>query len=613
MRLYVKPKLFSLLIGLVGCSHLGFSGDGKGVFRSSAERVIDEAPMAMALPKDSQGEINDVYMQTKADYHFTLAESHSLQDQPSKSVENYKLALVYDQDSAQIRYRLALEYVKLGLVSEAIAQCKEALDKQPQHRDSALLLGGLFSALHLFDQAMDQYERVLAHHPKDLEASLFIGALYAEQGKFKEAIRHLKKMSRQKSFKDKAQVWYYLGRIHSSKKKVAFVEAEKSFVTALKMKGDYLEAAMALGALYEQQKKFKKAKKDYANYQEEYGAHHLIAERLSQIFLAENKLDKAYEQLQLVEAYDPTNLNISLKMALLLIEQKKYDRAVNKLESILQIAPSSEKVRFYLGALYEEMKNYRAAIQQFDTIQFGSEYFEDSVMHSAYLHKLNGDYDSSIKAVERGIFHQEDKPKFWILQASLLDEQKKLEKAQVVLEKAVEKFPENIQVHFQIGSVYDRLDKKDKTVEHLEKVIALNENHVQALNYLAYVYAEGTRNLEAAEKLARKALTLQPGDGYIMDTLGWVLFKQDKVVEAIQVLEKAHSKERAESIIAEHLGDAYFRNKLPRKAKEMYLKAVGLEKNGKTKEKIQNKISSINEKLQAEKTRAKTTRLPASK
>ena len=81
MRLYVKPKLFSLLIGLVGCSHLGFSGDGKGVFRSSAERVIDEAPMAMALPKDSQGEINDVYMQTKADYHFTLAESHSLQDQ----------------------------------------------------------------------------------------------------------------------------------------------------------------------------------------------------------------------------------------------------------------------------------------------------------------------------------------------------------------------------------------------------------------------------------------------------------------------------------------------------------------------------------------------------
>ena len=144
----------------------------------------------------------------------------------------------------------------------------------------------------------------------------------------------------------------------------------------------------------------------------------------------------------------------------------------------------------------------------------------------------------------------------------------------------------------------------------MEKVLGLDENHVQALNYLAYVYADGTRNLEIAEKLVRKALKLQPGDGFIMDTLGWVLFKQDRVAEAVKILERAHKKEGKEAIIAEHLGDAYFRHKLPRKAKEMYERAADLEKNSTTKEKIQSKISSIEQKLQAEKSRS--TRLPAS-
>ncbi len=610
MRIGKKTQLLYVFTLIAGCSHLGLESSSKSPFISQAAMVKNEAPAEMRIPDQDPDQVNDTYMSTKADYHFTLAESYSLQEEAAKAVENYKLALVYDQESPQIRYRLALEYVKLGLVTEAMNQCQDALKTEPTHKDSALLLGGLLSAMHMYDQALELYQKTLTHYPNDLETSLFIGALHAEKGNFDQSIAHFKKMVRNPKIKDKSQPWYYLGRVYSSKPEPDYSNAEAAFVTSLKLDPEAIDVVMALGTIYETLKQETKLKRLYSNFQEEFGTHHVIAERLAQIYLNEDKLDQAIEQLKVVEAYDFQNLNISLKIALIMIEQKKYQSAIDKLEGILQKSPDSEKVRFYLGALYEEVKDYRAAIQQFETIKFGSTYYEDSVMHAAYLHKLQGDVGRAISSVEDGLKHKKDSPKFWILHASLLDEENKVAEAQTVLLTAVKMFPEDIQIHFQLGSVYDRLGQKDKTVEHMQKVLGLDANHVQALNYLAYVYADGTRNLKEAEQLVRKALKLQPGDGFILDTLGWVLFKQDRVSEAVKVLERAHNKENKEAIIAEHLGDAYFRHKLPRKAKQMYEKAAELEKDSDQKQKIQSKISSIDQRLQAEKSRS--GRSPAS-
>lgn len=606
----IKTQLLLIYTLLVGCSHMGLESSEKSAFISQAARVRNELPESQNIPAQNDESVDETHLQMKADYHFTLAESYSLQDEPAKAVENYKLALVYDAKSAQIHYRLALEYVKLGLITEAVTQCQEAVAVEPNHKDSSLLLGGLYSATHLFDQALDIYKKVLAQHPNDLETSLFIGAVYAEKGEFNTAIDHFKKLSRNDKIKDKSQVWYYLGRIYSSQPKPDLVNAEQAYVTSLKIAPDSVDVVLALAAVYETQNNVVKLKRLLANYQEENGNNPLIAEKLAQLYINEENLDAAIAQLKIVEANDNGNLNVSLKIALILIELKQYDKAIDKLESILQVSPDSEKVRFYLGALYEEIKDYRAAIQQFDTIKFGSSYYEDSIMHAAYLHKVMGNPDKAIAKIEEGLKHKKDSAKFWILHASLLDDNDKVKEAQEVLISAVKLFPEDKQIHFQLGSVYDRLGKKDKTIEHMEKVIGIDENHVQALNYLAYIYADGTRNLDVAEKLVRKALKLQPGDGFILDTLGWVLFKQDRINEAVQTLEKAHKKEGNESIIAEHLGDAYFRYKLHTKARDMYKKAVELEKDANNKEKIQSKIYSIEKKLQAES--EQKSRTPAS-
>src|SRR5690606_35802904 len=146
-------------------------------------------------------------------------------------------------------------------------------------------------------------------------------------------------------------------------------------------------------------------------------------------------------------------------------------------------------------------------------------------------------------------------------------------------------------------SLWEQKGDTTKSISYLEKVLALEPQHVQALNHLAYSLAEQGKDLERAEQYARLANELQPADGYIMDTLGWVLFKQGKYKDSIIFLEQAHQKVSHESIIAEHLGDAYFKTQLPEKAIEMYGKAYEAEQSVEGRQKIQQKMSQVQNHL----------------
>lgn len=571
-----------------------------------------EAPESLKPDWKDGNTIDNIYMQTKADYHFTIAESYALEGNIVKAIEHYKMTLVYDPHSARVHYRLATEYVKMGLVSEALSQAQESVKLDPKLLDGHLLLGGLYSAMKIFDKAEASYNDVLKIEPDHAEARIFIGALLVDQQKYDQAITYFQKLASNKFEENAHQPWYFLGRVYFEKgDKRSLENAISAYRTSLQIKSDYVEAVLAMGEVYQKLKKTELEIKAYESFQLNNGADFSVASKLSQLYLEKNEYAKAYEQFRILESRDPDNLSITLKLAFILIEQKKYDEAIAKLEQIVFKAPESDKVRFYLGAVYEEVKDYRSAINHFTQINFNSVYYEDAIIHKSYLYKLLGDYSAAIDTVKKGIFHKDNNPKFYALYASYLDEKGQVKEAKDILVDATLKFKDNVQLYFHLGSVSDKLGDKETTVKSLERVLELDENHVQGLNYLAFVYAERTENLDLAEKLARKAANLKPDDGYIMDTLGWVLFKQNRVDEAIKILERAYEVVKVESIIAEHLGDAYYKYKLPQRAKQMYKIANQLTRDQEGKRKLEQKISAIEIKLQAE-SKVPAPRLPAS-
>ncbi len=608
MRLNVILQLSALFLGISGCATWNLSSPA--VFKSDAYNVKGEAPESIAPPENPE-EMAEVQSQSKADYHFTLAESYSMQGEWTKAIENYKLSLVHDPKSFRSHFRVASEYVRAGLVGQALEHCEEAIKIKKDFAEARILQASLNSVLGFHDKARKGYEELLVLEPKNQEAQILLGATYLDENKLDQAARYFEVLARKNS--QSHIVWYYLGRTYLMQKTPqAMANAETAFKTSLKMEQNFVQSVIELGSIYEKRGQFDKAVALYESYQAQYGPDVSVAESLVQVYLTQENYARAYEHLKTINELDQGNLNAQLKMAFILVDQKKFSEAIPLLEKILHQTPESDRVRFYLGAVYEEIKDFPAAIQQFKEIPKSSKYFPDSIMHMAYLYKLLEKPDAAIALLEEQMEFLDDNAKIYALYGSFLEGQKRYDEAQKLLEKGMGKFPTDTQIIYQLGSVYDLLGQPDKTVANMEKLIEIDKNHVEGLNYLAYLYADKTKNLSVAEKLARRALSLRPNDGFILDTLGWVLFKQNRFDEAVKTLERAHQIEGKESIIAEHLGDVYFRVEMPQKARDMYRKAAENEKNENNVQKIRAKIDTIEQRIQTE-IRIKKPRAPASR
>jgi Flp pilus assembly protein TadD len=108
----------------------------------------------------------------------------------------------------------------------------------------------------------------------------------------------------------------------------------------------------------------------------------------------------------------------------------------------------------------------------------------------------------------------------------------------------------------------------------MKKAIALNPANAQALNYLGYSYAEDGVNLPEAEKLIKRALDIEPEDGFYVDSLGWVYYQKGDYQKAVEQLERAVNLTGEDPTITEHLGDAYQKVGKVREASHEYRDAL---------------------------------------
>jgi len=143
--------------------------------------------------------------------------------------------------------------------------------------------------------------------------------------------------------------------------------------------------------------------------------------------------------------------------------------------------------------------------------------------------------------------------------------------------------------------LYDKKGDLTRSVESMRLVISLEPENAEALNYLGYTYADKGIHLDEAEGLIRKALLIRPEDGYIVDSLGWVYFKQGRYEEALRELERAESLIPDDPVILEHLGDVYQKVGTYKKALKTYKRAMEKAKD-QDQAKIGEKIQEI-EKL----------------
>jgi tetratricopeptide (TPR) repeat protein len=139
-------------------------------------------------------------------------------------------------------------------------------------------------------------------------------------------------------------------------------------------------------------------------------------------------------------------------------------------------------------------------------------------------------------------------------QANLLAQAKRYQESYDLLAKAVSNMPDAGDLIYDYAMAAERLQKFSILETQLRKLIKMKPMFAQAYNALGYSFADRNVKLDEANKLISKALELSPNDHFIMDSMGWVLYRQGKLDKAYEYLSAAYAVQN-DAEIAAHLGE----------------------------------------------------------
>ena len=149
---------------------------------------------------------------------------------------------------------------------------------------------------------------------------------------------------------------------------------------------------------------------------------------------------------------------------------------------------------------------------------------------------------------------EEERIQLLISEGALLREAKQADVAFNLLDSALTKNPEQPDLLYETALLAEKLGKMDILESRLRKLIKLRPDSAQAYNALGYSFAERNIKLTEARELIDQALILQPDDPFILDSLGWVIYRQGDLPRALAYLEQAYAK-RDDPEVAAHIGE----------------------------------------------------------
>lgn len=287
-----------------------------------------------------------------------------------------------------------------------------------------------------------------------------------------------------------------------------------------------------------------------------------------------------------------TDQSIADNIVFLFFDQKKFTDAIIVLTGMLKAAPDSSDLNYLAGAAFNQTEQWDKAIRHFQKVGTESRFYENAVVHTAYIYQDQKKNQKAIDHLTEAIQKSPMRTEFYLYLGAFYEELETYDQAETILKAGLAVNPNNTRLLFRLGVVYDKKNDKDASIAQMEKVVQLDPEDAHALNYLGYTYLELDRNFEQAEQLIRKALELMPDDGYITDSLGWLHYKQKEYPKAVEILERAVRLVPDDPIILEHLGDAYLKIQKPKEALESYQQALSSTKK-KDAAKLETKIQDL--------------------
>ncbi len=553
--------------------------------------------------------------------HYVEARRRALAGDWAGSAEELKLAVAYDEDSPELRVSLAQALALTGQIDPAEAEARRALELDrsgPSASDAQILLGKIHAARKEPEKAIlalrraVQIETALARSGDagDGEAWRLLAEIYLDEGDEAAALRVLddgaaKVPGDSAGFRESGRSFlekHDLGR------------AERYLKRAVETDRNDLEALRLLAQVHEGLRRDPEARDDRLAALKLDPDDEQTLHALGRLALRADDVDAAREWFRRQIRAAPDAVDARLRIAFQWLEARRPSEALAVAREGLAEG-ADPRLQLAVGLSLQDLRRWPESAAALALVKpDAGDVYVSARVSLAYALSRAAKHAEAERALEGPLAARPGEVRLVTMRALVLDRAGKAAQAIALLRHAmadkersgadreaaellealaetlsragrpaeavqalraaVAAHPEDEGLLYALTTAYERAGQADAALAQAKALLALAPDHADALNFVAYAYAEKGVRLDEAERLVRRALEIRPRSGYILDSLGWVHFRRGDFRRAVEVLEKADGLAGPEPTILEHLGDAYHAAARPGEAAAAYRRAL---------------------------------------
>lgn len=228
--------------------------------------------------------------------------------------------------------------------------------------------------------------------------------------------------------------------------------------------------------------------------------------------------------------------------------------------------------------LLETLNQFDLAVEAYRMVPPDSIDHHAAELGRAEVLRRSGKMEAAVEVLQNLAIQQPELPGVHVALADLLRQQEDYAGAVTSYDTAISLTEEGSSpswfLHYARGISHERLKNWESAESDFRRALELNPDQPQVLNYLGYSLVERREKLDEALDMIERAVVARPDSGYIVDSLGWVLFRLGRYDEAVEHMERAVELMPVDPVVNDHLGDVYWAVGRAREAEFQWKRAL---------------------------------------
>ena len=301
----------------------------------------------------------------------------------------------------------------------------------------------------------------------------------------------------------------------------------------------------------------------------------------AQLLGENNQIKKSRQLFEKLDNEEGNKPDVIFALGVIAIEEKQGLKAKIYFMRLHDLGDPGMQAAYFLGIAEKMNNNVEQALVWFSSVPNNSPRFQKAQTHYVNLLANNG---ALAKARQHLANIRIANPKlavdYYLFEALLLQDRNQNQLAFSLLDEAISKYPENIDLLYTHAMLAESIDRIDILEQDLRSILAIDPDNSETLNALGYSLTDQTDRHQEALVLIKKALILSPGDPFYLDSLGWVYYRLGQLDKAEQFLKQAVTIRDEPEFLA-HLGEVLWQQDQQNAAKEVWLRGLKLDSKNK--------------------------------